>query len=171
MVTPECTSSTSYDVQVTESEINVRLEEIEVQEALDTITTWDQLPFKVDIGDVELTEEQEKQAVRLFYKYKDCFCQDDDDLGYTDLIKHRIQTKDEIPIKVAHRRIPPHQIEEVREHIKKLVRQDVIKKSISPYAAPAVLVRKKDGSLRLCVDYRLLNDKTIKDAYPLPRIE
>lgn len=129
------------------------------------------LPFKVNLGDVELTSEEQSQMTKLFYKYKDCFCVNDDDLGYTETIKHKIETVTDQPIKVPHRRIPPYQMEEVRQHISKLLKQNVIRRSTSPYAAPVVLVRKKDGSLRLCVDYRQLNSNTIKDAYPLPRID
>ena len=92
-------------------------------------------------------------------------------MGHTDLIKHKIYTTDEIPVKIPHRRIPANYMQEVKEHIEKLLRQNVIKRSTSSYAAPVVLVRKKDNSLRLCVDYRKLNEKTIKDAYPLPRID
>ena len=62
-------------------------------------------------------------------------------------------------------------IDEVRSHLKHLYSADVIRKSHSPFASNVVLVRKKDNSLRLCVDYRTLNKKTIKDAYALPRIE
>jgi hypothetical protein len=62
-------------------------------------------------------------------------------------------------------------MEEVRAHIKQLLNQNIIRKSSSPYAAPVVIVRKHDQSIRLCVDYRQLNKKTIRDAYPLPRIE
>ena len=108
---------------------------------------------------------------KLFHDYQDCFCKDDDDLGFTETVQHRIPTVDEVPVKVPHRRVPPHQMQEVRDHTDKLLSQNVIQKSTSPYAAPVVLVRKKDGTLRLCVDYGLLNNKTIKDAYPLPRIE
>ncbi|PIK45975.1 hypothetical protein BSL78_17183 [Apostichopus japonicus] len=61
--------------------------------------------------------------------------------------------------------------EEVQEHVRKLLAKGVIKPSTSPYASPVVLVRKTDGTLRLCVDYRKLNGKTRKDAYPLPRIQ
>ncbi|PIK37872.1 hypothetical protein BSL78_25295 [Apostichopus japonicus] len=66
---------------------------------------------------------------------------------------------------------PPCQFEEVQEHVRKLLAKGVIKPSTSPYASPVVLVRKTDGTLRLCVDYRKLNGKTRKDAYPLPRIQ
>ena len=59
----------------------------------------------------------------------------------------------------------------MREYIQKSLERGVIRESSSPYASAVVLVRKKDGKLRLCVDYRLLNSKTHKDAYPLPRIE
>ncbi|TWW54009.1 Retrovirus-related Pol polyprotein from transposon opus [Takifugu flavidus] len=61
--------------------------------------------------------------------------------------------------------------EAVRLHINQLLESQVICEHSSPYASPIVLVRKKDGGLRLCVDYRLLNSKTRKDAVPLPRIE
>ena len=67
--------------------------------------------------------------------------------------------------------IPPSQFEIVKAHIKQLLQAQVVRESCRPYAAPLVLVQKKDGSLRMCVDYRQLNAKTRRDAYPLPRIE
>ncbi|KAL0153780.1 hypothetical protein M9458_050896, partial [Cirrhinus mrigala] len=69
------------------------------------------------------------------------------------------------------RRIPPSEYEVVKAHINQLLETQVIRESCSPYASPIVLVKKKDGSLRMCVDYRRLNSKTRKDAFPLPRIE
>lgn len=95
----------------------------------------------------------------------------DEDIGISTTVTHSINLTDDTLIKIPHRRIPPNQIEEVRQHIQQLLKQGIIRKSRSPYAAPIVIVKKKDGSLRLCVDYRALNAKTIKDAYPFPRIE
>ena len=66
---------------------------------------------------------------------------------------------------------PPHLYEEVRKHLKEMVEIGAIRKSNSPWASAVVLVRKKDGSLRFCIDLRHLNNRTIKDAYSLPRIE
>ena len=86
-------------------------------------------------------------------------------------VQHRIPTSDDAPVAQPYWSIPPNQLQEVKEHIKGLLAQRVIVESHSPYAAPVVLVRKKDGSLRLCVDYRRLNLKTVGDAYPLPRIQ
>ena len=65
----------------------------------------------------------------------------------------------------------PRDFHEVKAHIQDLLTKGVVKPSHRPYAAPVVVVRKKNGSIRLCVDYRRLNSKTVKDAYPLPRIE
>lgn len=59
----------------------------------------------------------------------------------------------------------------MKTHINQLLQSKVIRESCSPYASPIVLVRKKGRSIRLCVDYRLLNSKTRKDAFPLPRIK
>ena len=93
------------------------------------------------------------------------------DLGYTENIKHRINLRTNKPVAQPYRRIAPHLMEEVHQHLKELLEKDVIEESVSPYAAPIVVVRKKDGSIRLCIDYRKLNAETIPDAYPLPRIE
>eukprot|EP00918_Siedleckia_nematoides_P052324 GHVU01114360.1.p2 GENE.GHVU01114360.1~~GHVU01114360.1.p2 ORF type:complete len:222 (+),score=15.43 GHVU01114360.1:911-1576(+) len=75
------------------------------------------------------------------------------------------------PIKQRHRRIPPAMFQEVRQHLKDMLNAGVIRESFSPFASPLVLVKKKDGTLRLCVDYRMVNQKTVKDSYYLPRIE
>lgn len=115
--------------------------------------TLGDLPFKPDLSDVEFTPAQEQQVKSLFHKYQDCFCQSDDDLGFTETLQHTIPTADEVPVKVPHRRDPPHQIQEVRDHIDKLLRQNVIQKSTRLYAAPVILDGKKDRSLRLCDDY------------------
>ena len=129
------------------------------------------LPFDIDLGGAQSCPEQKGQLISLLHRYQDVFSNSEDDLGYTDTVTHNIPTTDEQPVRVPHRRIPPHQMVEVRAHLQKLVQQRIIRPFTSPYAAPVVIVRKKDGSLRLCVDYRMLNEKTRKDAYPLPRIE
>lgn len=67
--------------------------------------------------------------------------------------------------------IPPAMINEVRQHLEQLLASRVIKKSKSPWAPNIVLVRKKNGKLRMCIDYRMPNKRTVKDAYALPRIE
>ena len=118
-----------------------------------------------------LTPEDKIDAKHLLTKYKHVFAKGEGDLGCTNLITHEIPLLDEAPVRQPYRRIPPSQYEAVRAHIKQLLESQVIKESCSPYSSPIVLVAKKGGSLRMCVDYRQLNAKTRKDAYPLPRIE
>ena len=158
-----------YDIGIEEKEVYIR--KINIETASSTSNIQDNTNLKFKLGDAHLTDQQKEQFDQLLQKHLDAFIKDDDDLGYTDLIKHPIKLTDEIPVRVPHRRIPPHQIDEVKQHIRKLLDQGIIRKSNSPFASAVVIVRKKDKSLRLCVDYRELNKKTIKDAYPLPRIE
>ena len=68
-------------------------------------------------------------------------------------------------------RIPPALFEEVRQHLKEMLDAEAIRESQSPFSSNVVLVHKKDGSLRFCIAYRTLNNRTVKDAYYLPRIE
>ena len=87
------------------------------------------------------------------------------------MVDHEIKLNDYTPLKERHRRIPPHQYEEVKKHLKEMLEIGAIRKPNSPWASAVVLVRKKDGSLRFCIDLRWLNSCTIKDAYSLPRID
>ena len=128
---------------------------------------------KIDFGEgtKEWTQEQKERARALLTKYSFLFAMDSMDLGKTDLVKHHIELTNYTPIRVRYRRIPPQQYDEVRKHLKEMLDIGAIRCSNSPWASPVVLVRKKDGSLRFCIDLRKLNAWTVKDAYSIPRIE
>lgn len=118
-----------------------------------------------------LSEVERCQVRALLYKFQSVFSTGEGDLGCTNLICHDIPLVDETPIRQRFRRIPPSEYEVVKAHINQLLEAEIIRESCSPFASPIVLVKKKDGSLRMCVDYRQLNSRTRKDAFPLPRID
>ena len=93
-------------------------------------------------------------------------------MGHTNVAKHKIVLKDldTPPFKERFRRIPPPQLDEVREHLKLMLDVGIIRPSNSPWCKAVVLVRKKDGSLRFCINFRKLNALTVKDSHPLPHI-
>ena len=93
------------------------------------------------------------------------------DMGRTNLIKHHIKLMDPVPFKETYRRIPPQMYDEVKAHIQEMLDLRAIRPSNSPWASAIVLVGKKDGRSRFCIDLRRLNNRTIKDAYSLPKIE
>lgn len=118
-----------------------------------------------------LTEDERQQLYAVLVEYADIFAEEPDDLGRTDKIKHSVNTGDAPPIRQPVRRIPPFRRDEARRLLAEMLKKDVIQKSSSPWASPIVLVGKKDGSIRFCVDYRKVNGVTRKDAYPLPRVD
>ena len=118
-----------------------------------------------------LSPEELSKVKELLLKWKSLFSLGDTDLGRTNRVEHKINLSDPLPFKERHRRIPPHLYDEVKHHIQDMLDAQVIRESESPFASPVVLVRKKDGKLRFCVDYRKLNSRTIKDSHPLPRID
>lgn len=117
-----------------------------------------------------LSTSERQQAWELLLKFKDIFAKDCD-FGRTGLVKHQIDTGDARPIKQRPRRIPWAKEREVTELVKDMANNGIIEPSTSPWSSPVVLVKKKDGSTRFCVDYRMLNNVTKKDSYPLPRID
>ncbi len=119
-----------------------------------------------------LPDQASKKKVRdLLCKYAGTFAVSKEDLGRTDLVKHKIDTGLTHPIKQRPRRVPIAWRDEAKKEVDKMLRQGVVQLSSSPWASPVVLVRKKDNTLRYCIDYRQVNDVTIKDSYPLPRID
>ena len=93
-------------------------------------------------------------------------------MGHTNASEHKIVFKDQdTPLfKERFHRIPPPQLDEVREHLKLMLDAGVIQPSNSPWCNAVVLVRKKDGSLHFCIDFRKLNSLTVKDFHLLPHI-
>jgi hypothetical protein len=124
----------------------------------------------MDIGPVDLTPGQRRKLEDIITRNIGVFSKDDDDLGYTDLIKHEIQTTNDKAIKQPDRWVPPALKLAVKEQLHKWLKGGIIEESTSSYASQIVVCRKKDSSIRICVDYRELNDKTVKDAFPLPNI-
>eukprot|EP00731_Ephydatia_muelleri_P009833 Em0005g419a len=118
-----------------------------------------------------VSKEEQVQFSNLLLEYGDIFASSSTDLGRTGALKHCIKTGDSNPISQPVRRLPPHRKEQVNKLLHEMQENDIIHPSSSPWASPIVLVQKKDGSVRFCIDYRKLNAVTTKDAYPLPRID
>ena len=117
-------------------------------------------------------KEQAEKARSLLKEYHDLFSLEKHDMGHTKATKHKIVLKDPDtpPFKERFCRIPPPQLDEVLAHLKMMLDAGVIRPSNSPWCNAVVLVRKKDGSLRFCINFRRLNSLTVKDSHPLPHI-
>ena len=116
----------------------------------------------------ELSNDQLLRVYLLLISRDMVFLQGDTDLGTFTAVKHHIDTGNSRPIKQRMRRTPLGYANEEQEHLEKLLKAGVIEPSCSEWASPSVLVRKRDGSVRWCIDLRKLNDVTVKDCYPLP---
>ena len=126
----------------------------------------------IDLSGIEdWPEKLQQDAKDMLKRNAQVFSKDDMDMGRTKLVKHHIKLTDPAPFKEAYRRIPPQMYDEVKAHIQEMLDLGAIRPSNSPWASAIVLVRKKDGRLRFCIDLRRLNNRTVKDAYSLPRIE
>ncbi|KAI8499504.1 hypothetical protein Bbelb_225550 [Branchiostoma belcheri] len=125
----------------------------------------------IDLNETDLSSTQAEQLRKLLDNYSDVFSTGPRDRGRTNLTTHRIHTGDCPPIKQRPHRTPIHRQAEIHRQVDAMLADDVIERSQSPWASPVVLARKKDGSFRFCVDYRKLNQATIKDAHPLPRTD
>jgi hypothetical protein len=118
----------------------------------------------------EVTDEERAQLSDLLFDYQDVFAIPGGGLGRNDWVLHEIDTGDSPPIKQAPRRVPYQRQKVIDDEVEKMLELGVIEPSDSPWSSPVVLVAKKTGEVRFCVDYGKLNEVTRKDAYPLPHI-
>ena len=120
---------------------------------------------------VKLSPEENAQLKDLIVEFHDVFALSDAELGCTDLVEHQIITGNHAPIRQQPYRTPVIRRQKMNEMVAAMQAQGIVEPSSSPWASPVVIVPKKDGSLRFCIDYRRLNSVTCKDVYPLPRVD
>ena len=122
--------------------------------------------------DLSELEENEQLIVREMLRQEaGAFARNDDDVGCVENLELEIQLKDNEPVQKNYISVPKPLYGEVKEYLEDLINRNWICKSRSAYSSPMVCVRKKDGSLRLCIDYRELNKKTYPERQPIPRIQ
>ena len=132
----------------------------------DTSPTDGVLAEKLRHLDMETSREVKKTIAEYELKLKES-----KNAGVKLDVEHHITLKDDIPVSAPPRRIPYSQREEINKQIEDLLERDVLEETRSAFGAPIVRVKKRDGSLRLCVDYRRLNAKTIATPFPIPRVD
>uniref|UniRef100_A0A8C5PSX6 ribonuclease H n=1 Tax=Leptobrachium leishanense TaxID=445787 RepID=A0A8C5PSX6_9ANUR len=127
---------------------------------------WDP-PVNVD----HLSEAQQQAVRHVLREECHAFAFDDDDIGCIPSLNMHITLKDTTPVQKTYMSVPKPLHQEVKEYVQDLLNRGWITQSRSSYSSPVVCVRKKDGSLRLCCDYRELNRKSVPDRHPIPRIQ
>ena len=118
-----------------------------------------------------LSEDEAGEMRTFLLRNKDVFALSTNEMGCTYVVEHRIELDDPTPFKDKARHIPPGAYDELKSHLAELLESGVIRESKSPFSANIVILHKRDGTLRHCVDYRKLNAKTIKDSYNIPRVD
>jgi len=120
---------------------------------------------------MHLEETEQREVLQIVDQYHMLFDGGEDAVGPIPSSKHQIDTGDAKPVCTRQWRLPHSARETIRGQCDKMLNTGVIEPSTSPWLSPVVLVKKKDGGVRFCVDYRALNAVTKGDSYPLPRIE
>lgn len=131
-----------------------------------------EIPSQIKDIDLEgLTPAQKETALKLLTEEADSFAKDDNDIGCIPDLQLDLDLEDQTPVQKNYVAVPKPLYGEVKAYIEGLLNRNFIKKSSSSYSSPVVCVRKRDQSLRLCVDFRALNKKTRPDRHPIPRIQ
>ncbi len=123
---------------------------------------------EIDIESCEVSDYWKRELADLIGRYESTFSRDKLDCGEVKNTVHRIRLKDEKPFRLPYRRVPPTHYQKLRQTLNEMEERGIIQKSNSEWASPLVLVWKPSGELRICTDFRWLNQRTEKDAYPLP---
>ena len=149
----------SHSPPVSVSQVNTESEQV-------TETPWNP---PIDLS--HLNEPERVVVQNMLREECSSFSKSDDDIGCIKKLKLSISLKDMDPVARTYLGVPKPLYKEMKDYLNNLIAQGWVTKSYSPYASPDVCVRKKDGSLRLCIDYRPLNKKTHPDRQPIPRVQ
>lgn len=123
------------------------------------------------VDEAEIDSVGKRQLLTFLQQQRDLFAANTSRPDACLTTRHRIDTQGHAPVHTRPYRTGPHRREVIRREVQQMLRDGIIRESASEWASPVVIVPKKDGSLRFCVDYRKLNAVTRKDVYPLPRID
>ena len=119
----------------------------------------------------ELTAQQLSDACQVILDFPERFLTPGGKTGRSSWTEHEMDMQGNPPTKAGYHRLPLAKQNIVDTEVEKMLKDDIIEPSHSPWASPVVLVKKKDGSIRFCVDFRKVNERSRKDSYPLPRID
>ena len=164
IVLSNCSTNT---VQIKNGAVVAQLTPVVVTDSIYQMENMNDPVPSLDLSSTAFSSHDQEQLNNLVKEYADVMARSELDLGHYKGVEHTIQLEDPKPFKQRYRHIPPHMFEELRDHLRQLEACGVIRPSKSQYSSPVVCCRKKDGKLRLCVDYRLLNSRTRKDNYCL----
>jgi hypothetical protein len=122
------------------------------------------------VDEISLSKKEQKQLKKILLRWSRVFASSSYDLGECNLGTHAIDTGNATPIYCNPRKVPYQARAALKAELDELKTINIIRDSNSPWAAPIVLVNKKDGTKRLCIDYRLLNEVAARSSFPLPKI-
>ena len=164
-------SVTPAEVRFKDPETPTPDKELPCEENKLTEESESNLSWLPDVDLSGLTAEQKEQARQLLLEEADAFAKSDDDVGCISELEMDIKMTSAQPVQKNYLSIPRPLYPEVKGYIEDLLNRGFIRKSTSPFSSSVVCVRKKDGGMRLCIDYRELNKKTVPDRHPIPRIQ
>ena len=166
----ECnTSHEKYLVEsVAETPTNINLATERSSCEIEDEAKYSQMIREMDLS--MLSKEEQKQAREVFWKERLVFSVNGE-IGCAEELVMNLKTTDEVPVQRNYNSIPRPLIAEVKNHVEDLLNRKWIARSQSSWSSPVVIVRKKNGEIRLCCDFRQLNKKTVQDKHPLPRVQ
>ena len=150
------------ETEDTEVESDPEMEESESEDEPD----WLNL---IDLSHLSALRQKKVRAMLL--EMKDAFAKDKYDIGSIDELKMKIDLKDDEPVRRSYVSIPKPLYKQVRDHVEDMLARGWVRQSHSSYSSPIVCARNKDGTLRMCIDYRRLNNKTVPDSQPIPKVQ
>lgn len=124
--------------------------------------------FEMHVDQDQRNELNRNYLIQILKKFKNVFSKTKQDLGFSDVVKHKIDTGDSYPINMGFRRVPIAMEKEVERLVLEMKEGGIIRDSCSPWNSPIVLVRKKNNEIRFCIDYRRLNYLTKRPIFPIP---